>query len=127
MFITATAPFDFTADTFDSRDVIARIEYLAYLDDDPETPLDADDRAELADLRAFAEEAAACIEDWHHGATFISADYFEDYARDFADSIGAIDVNHGWPLHHIDWSAAADALAQDYSEVELRGRTYYAR
>lgn len=40
----------------------------------------------------------------------------EDFAREMAESIGAIDPNAKWPLGHIDWTGAARDLMMDYSE-----------
>jgi antirestriction protein len=49
------------------------------------------------------------------------------YAQDFAEDIGAIDRNAGWPLGCIDWEAAADELKSDYSSIEFDGVTYWVR
>lgn len=108
------------ANVFDSRDVIERIAELEGMRDD-------DDAAELATLRAFADEAEGYAADWRYGEAFIADDYFETYARDLADDIGAIDRNATWPLAYIDWAAAAAALQQDYTSVELDGRTFWTR
>jgi antirestriction protein len=55
--------------------------------------------------------------------------YFTDYARQLADDIGVFSnvKEYGWPLNHIDWEAAADALKMDYSEVRWGGYTYFIR
>jgi antirestriction protein len=112
----------------DSRDLIelrdAMREMLAAEDD----ALDADERAELArDIAAIDEIEGAGLENWQHGAQFIADHAFEDYARELAEDIGAIDAAHGWPLSYIDWEAAADALKMDYTAVDFLGTTYYAR
>lgn len=82
---------------------------------------------ELAAMETFAADASSGASDWQHGAQFIREDEFEDYAREFAEEIGAIDRNADWPACHIDWPAAAEALKQDYSEFEFDGTTYLAR
>jgi translation elongation factor EF-Tu-like GTPase len=106
----------------DSRDVI---EALAELDVEEDENLD-EDEIELRDaLRALDDEAPA--EDWVYGAAMIREDYFEEYAQQLAEDIGAIDANASWPLSSIDWTAAAEALQQDYSTVEFLGHTYYVR
>jgi predicted DNA-binding protein len=64
--------------------------------------------------------------DWYP-ITLIHRDYFEDYARELAEDIGAIDPNAGWPLQHIDWEAAANELEQDYSNVYFDGEEYLYR
>lgn len=59
--------------------------------------------------------------------TLIADEDFEEYAREFAEDIGAISRDASWPLMHIDWSAAADALRAVYSTVEYDGTTYWYR
>ena len=129
----------------DSRDVIARIEELEGYRDDSEdeetedTFTDKDGKAhketaywnedtaeELAILQAFADEGES-LSDWHHGVTLIHDDYFEEYAEEFANDIGAIDRKENWPCNHIDWEAAADELKQDYTAIEFDGETFWGR
>ena len=85
-----------------------------------------DDAAELAALVAFRDEAEG-YSDWHHGAGFIADHYFETYARDLAEDIGAIGKDLQWPACHIDWEAAADALKMDYSCITLDGVDFWVR
>lgn len=92
---------------------------------------DADDPLEeevdrLAALTALDDEidlAGAA----RNGATLIPESEFEDYARQLAEDIGAISADFGWPMAHIDWEAAADALAMDYTSVSFDGDDYYYR
>jgi hypothetical protein len=105
----------------DTRELAAD---LRALDAMPADELDDDERTRLDELRAIE---GAGIPDFEHGAALISEDEFEDYARELAEDIGAIDGNAAWPLSYIDWSAAADALRADYTEVELDGTTYLVR
>ena len=112
-------------DLIDSRDVIARIEELESWAEDE--ALDDDDAAELAALKALAEEAEGYAPDWQHGETLIRDSYFEEYAEQLAYDIGAMDRNFGWPAEHIDWKAAADALKIDYTSVEFDGVAYWIR
>lgn len=86
---------------------------------------EGDDAEELAALKEFAEEGFQATSDWRHGAALIRDDYFEDYAREFANDIGAVNGTESWPCDHIDWTAAADALQQDYSSIEFDGETYW--
>lgn len=130
----------------DSRDVIARIDELeSGLQSDWETDgerlqgemgptfddwlvsQDSDDAQELKILRALQDEAEGYASDWRYGATLINESYFEDYARELADDIGATKKDQGWPYNHIDWEAAADELLGDYTEVSFDGTTYYVR
>lgn len=59
--------------------------------------------------------------------TLIREDYFEDYARELAEDIGAIDPDARWPLGCIDWTRAAHELAADYTVVTVDGHDYYVR
>lgn len=113
---------DGTDDSFDSREVIARIEEL-----EAEDGLTIDERQEYEELTSFRDEWASYFSDWEHGVTFIRDDYFEDYAQEYAKDIGAIRDDAPWPCDHIDWEAAAEALMEEFTEVEFRGVTYYGR
>jgi hypothetical protein len=106
-------------DIIDSRDVIARIAYLEGTDDE-------DEKHELKVLEELVEQCEYCS-DWGYGEALIRGEYFTEYAEQLAEDIGAIDRTAQWPLNHIDWEAAAEALKQDYAEVEFDGATYYIR
>ena len=123
------------ADLIDSRDVIARIQYLreSWADstgDDPDDfGLSEDDWAvglgfeaahELVSLLALAAEAEDYAADWQYGETLIRDSYFEDYARELADDIGAVTGS-------IDWERAARELRMDYTAVDFDGVTYWIR
>lgn len=113
---------DNSTDVLDSREIIERIEELASLD-----TRTADEDDEMQALDKLSDEGSAYSDDWKHGATLIRDSYFHVYAEEFADDIGAIDRDAGWPLCHIDWDAAADALKADYTAVEFDGVTYWVR
>lgn len=113
-----------TEDIIDSRDVIERI---AELEDEDYGPLDQAEAYELDQLRALRDEASGYAADWEYGEALIRDSYFEDYARDLADDIGAIDKDATWPVCHIDWEAAAESLQMDYTSVEYMGETYWIR
>lgn len=135
-----TTVIDNSADLLDSRDVIARIEELeASRDAFPEaadTTAEGggtwaeecpEDAAELAVLTALAEEAEGYAADWRHGETLIRDSYFEDYARELAEDIGAVKSDMSWPYTSIDWEQAANELKQDYTSVDFDGVTYWVR
>ena len=82
---------------------------------------------ELAALRALATEGESECSDWAHGETLIREEYFVEYAKQFADDIGAVNGDAKWPNNHIDWDAAADELREDYVELTFDGDTYLAR
>lgn len=86
-----------------------------------------DDGQELAALKSLADEAEGYSEDWKYGATLIRDSYFETYAQEIADDIGAIDSNAKWPLSCIDWKQAAEELQQDYASVDFDDVTYWVR
>ena len=56
--------------------------------------------------------------------TLIRDDHFRDWAEDWAEGLGP---TTGWPYDHIDWDKAADALKQDYGQVDFDGETYWVR
>lgn len=144
-------------DLIDSRDVIRRlaeleadreslVDVLAELQTDREYRADADsdaataratadlaewdngdDAEELTALRRLNEAGELHASDWTYGATLISDSYFETYARDLAEDIGAIGRDCQWPLMHIDWTAAAEALQMDYSQIDYDGTPYWVR
>lgn len=107
-------------DFFDSRDAQERIDYLEALKERDEY-----DKAELKQLLQLKNDVDSS--EWECGITFISEDYFEDYAREFAEDTGAIEKNYHWPANHIDWGKAADELKIDYTEVDFDGVAYYYR
>ena len=65
--------------------------------------------------------------EWQHGLELIADSYFEEYAEQLADDIGAIDRNAIWPVNCIDWEKAARELQMDYSSVDFDGETYWYR
>jgi hypothetical protein len=123
-------------DVIDTRHIIERIEELeSQIDEDaednPEKPetagLTDDEVVELNTLRELLEECELYFEDTHYGVALIRDDYFTEYAKQFADDIGAISDDAKWPCNHIDWDAAAEELQVDYTPVEYDGVTYWGR
>jgi hypothetical protein len=88
---------------------------------------ESDEGRELKALLALQDEAEGYSEDWRDGATLIRDTYFEDYAREFAQDIGAIKESMDWPCNCIDWEKAADELKQDYTSVDFDGVEYWVR
>jgi hypothetical protein len=114
-------------DIIDSRDVIARI---AELEDRVFNPIMVADEYEKSELGALLElqEEAEGYSDWKDGATLIRDSYFEQYAEEFAEDIGAIDPDTStWPSNHIDWEAAANELKGEYTGVTFDGVEYWVR
>lgn len=136
----------------DSRKVIARIAYLSTERDGLVTDLDVakaakgrgkqaiieaaetaldeyyatDEGCELKALESLQEECEGYSE-WKHGEALIKDSYFEDYARELADDIGAVKENDAWPNRCIDWEEAAAELQQDYTTVSFDGEYYWIR
>lgn len=88
---------------------------------------DDENAAELAALKALAEEAEGYAPDWGYGETLIRDSYFREYAMELADDIGAIPANASWPLTCIDWGQAARELQMDYTAVDFGGVRYWIR
>ena len=134
---------DNTEPIIDSREVIERIDELrsewdeatnddhtdyAYLsEDDWAFGLGEEGAHELVALLELQEQAKGYAADWDHGEPLIRDSYFEDYARQLADDIGAVDSDLAWPYTHIDWEAAAASLQMDYTSVDFDGITYWIR
>ncbi len=110
------------ADIMDSRDIIERVAEL----ENNEEPLDEDDKEELVKLRALVEKAEGSP-DWPHGETLIADSYFEQYAQELAEDIGAVQKDATWPNMYIDWTAASEALQQDYMRVTYGETEYWIR
>lgn len=131
-----------------SRDVVKRVDELkdemteAYdahaeglsVDDTPtfdewvqEVSIDSahlleDEATEYQHLAAFLDE----IDHPEDGHNLIRDDEFENYTRQFADDMGAVDEkNSSWVV--IDWAATADNLKPDFTTADLDGTTYYYR
>lgn len=102
-------------------------------EDDTTTDGDTKEEAEeeLATLTRWLDECAGGGDHewrgtWYYG-TLIHESHFEDYARELAEDIGAINRDAGWPNQYIDWKAAAAALEQDYTHIDLDGEAYLSR
>lgn len=136
-----------TTDIIDSRDIIARIEYLEseqadlLMNEDGETvaPEELSDEArkafhaweeenahELDALRSLRDEAESSP-DWEYGETLIRESYFEDYARELAEDCGDVPKDLKWPLRCIDWEQAARELKMDYTSISFDGVEYFIR
>jgi hypothetical protein len=87
-----------------------------------------EDILEYMALRDFVNEAEGYSPDFNYGATIISWDHFEEYARELVEEIG--DLPKGLPAYienNIDWEGVADDIKQDYTGIDFDGRTYYIR
>lgn len=120
----------FTLDTLgnnfiDTRDII---DYFESLDTDDEEYEIVESL--LDDLKGYGGDHQ-WRGDWYP-VSLIHEDHFKDYAREFAEDCGMVDPDVAWPNSFIDWDAAADALKNDYSTVDIKDEqgfdyTYYYR
>lgn len=120
-----TKAIDGTEQVYDSRDIIARTEYLE------QSGIDSEDAAELGALRELASECEGYA-DWQYGEQLISVDYFVDYIEELINDCYEMpkDMNSGnWPWRHmkIDYDAAAKEAEQDYARVTFMGRDFFIR
>ncbi len=113
---------DNTQDIMDSRDIIDRI---GELQDDEERA--SDDQKELDALLSFQSELSPYCADWEYGETVIRGSYFQEYAQELAEDIGAISASATWPNNCIDWESAANELKYDYTCAYFDGVEYWAR
>lgn len=115
--------YDVLDSIWDTRDLLSLIQKLTEAMDDG----DEEAGAKLADALELEAEIEPYAEDYRYGATVIRDDEFEDYARQLAEDIGAIDSEASWPLGCIDWAEAARLLQQDYTSFEYDGCTWWVR
>lgn len=85
---------------------------------------DSSDGERIKEIRDLKDE----VYGWEDGVAFIKDSYFEEFARDEAENIGAFNTReNSWPYSCIDWEKAAEELQYDYSSVEFDGETYWHR
>lgn len=123
---------DLSADIIDVRGIIERIEELADVTETDDADTGGTEYAERCALESIMEEIAGYggDEQWRgqwYPVSLIADSYFEDYARELAEDIGAVNADAPWPNNFIDWERAADALKIDYTSVEIDGRDYWYR
>ena len=116
-------------DIIDSHNVIARIDDLETERKDATDKSEFDESDEGQELTALKKltKQGEDFSDWKYGITLIRDSYFEQYAQELAEDIGAIQPNLSWPYTCIDWKLAARDLQFDYSALEFDGVTYWAR
>ena len=117
-------------ESLDLRDLAEEYKGLLAREQDPDNPLDEDEKARLAALsdlegQLFTGDLAEYAE---NEPTLIPEEDFEDYAQDFAYDVGYASRNDNNPLHgFIDWEGWAESLKDDYQEVTFDGDTYLIR
>jgi hypothetical protein len=92
---------------------------------------DEDAATELAELTQFFAEESQESEPYSRGEfnepTLILDSYFQEYAQELAEDIGAIDKDATWPNNCIDWEHACRELKYDYTSVTFGGYEYWVR
>ena len=135
-----------SADIIDSRDVLDRLtelesereDLVSEAEDDTNVEQEvarkaleewdeSSDGEELKTLQELQSDCEGCSAEWSYGAQLIRDSYFEEYAQQLAEDIGAITDNMQWPCTCIDWEQAASKLQMDYTSVEYEGVTYWVR
>lgn len=118
-------------DIIDTRDIVERIKELESERDDHPTPeawaSEHEDNADELKALLQVREDYCGGEDFEFGETLIADHYFEEYAEQLAEDIGAITKGATWPNDCIDWKRAAEQLQQDYSSLDFGQTTYWFR
>lgn len=128
-------------DVLDVRDIAAQVRkagYVAYDADTEDFSEDERDEAREAleayasaldrlgvDYEDGAESLAAAWEELD-GPTMIREPHWENYVEEYLKELGYLPRDLAWFIE-IDWSATAENVRQDYTDVELDGVTYYIR
>lgn len=143
-------------DIIDSREVVARIEFLtneradllealnnavdelntnnsddalrSVVSENREALEDWDNsnKDELDALIAFTKELADYCPDWEHGTTLIRDSHWDDYVQELLEDIG--DLPKDLPNYIvIDWERTGANIQMDYTSGEFDGVTYWAR
>lgn len=119
---------DNTADTIDSRQVIARIEELQDIRDDAGNGIgvwENGDQEEL-DMLSRLSGSGSTVSGWESGVTLVRDTYFRDYIRDLCHDYQADTLRAASSAGLvIDWDATARDLQTEYTSVEWDGITYY--
>ena len=132
---------DLSADVIDVRDIIARVLELRDERDEYNEKMGSPDAwdgvpdgepEELGMLEGILSELAGYggdeefDGDWYP-ITLIADNYFQEYARDFAEDCGMVDTSARWPMNCIDWEKAAWELQTDYSNILIHHHAYWYR
>src|SRR3990167_2818104 len=90
-------------DILDSRDLVERSDDLEGIEDRSEAEQEEFDSVVdiLLQLRDVGQDSP------EDGLTLIRDSYFQEYAQELAEDIGAVKHNMTWPMNCIDWEEAA--------------------
>jgi hypothetical protein len=119
--------FDDDLDSFD--DIEFSEDYERDFRDECEDPKDIftkDWIDELNAIREIDDLESEIGRDFEYGCTLIPEEEFEDYCIELLEELGYIPKDFpSWIV--VDYTATADNMEQDYTEVEFRGETYLYR
>jgi len=121
-----TTTLDLTADIIDVRDLIERYEEL---ENESDGLPNAEERYQLSCILSDLKGEGGDEQwrgDWYP-LTLIRESYFQDYAQELAEDIGAVNREATWPNNCIDWEQAARELRMDYTSTQIDGVTYFFR
>lgn len=121
-----TQPISNTEPTIDSRDVIARLEFLR----DNISTASMDELDELKQLSKLADDAEDYVEDWEYGAALVHEGAFTEHITEMVKEcyVPPETMTWGtWPWKHLDWQAVADDARKDYTKLDFGGETYFVR
>jgi antirestriction protein len=121
-----TTTLDLTADIIDVRDLIERYEEL---ENESDGLPNAEERYQLSCILSDLKGEGGDEQwrgDWYP-LTLIRESYFQDYAQELAEDIGAVNRDATWPNNCIDWEQAARELRMDYTSTQIDGVTYFFR
>jgi antirestriction protein len=110
-----------------AEEIEAELELVEGEDGEEFDPLEPEERKALQEELTEIQEISGYVTDFYNGEALIPESEFEDYARQLAEDIGAINSEADWPSRCIDWEQAANELQQDYTSVEYQGTTYLVR
>lgn len=112
------AEITLSEDIIDSRDLIARIEFLEYIleDNDAFEVETEEEREELKKLKEFAAGFEG-YGDFEHGESIISGEYFVEYTKQLITDCGYISKDMpSFISDNIDWEGVAEDIKVDYME-----------
>lgn len=112
-----------TTYTIDLRDLAKELAELT-----EKTELDDFERDRLAVIQRLDEQLFCDLAEYAENApVMVEEAFFEDYAREFAWDVGAVEDSFAWPANCIDWEKAAAQLRIDFNEVEFDGGKWLVR
>lgn len=109
--------------TIDLRDLAAELDTLT-----AKTELEGFEQERLTAIQELDDQLFCDLAEYAGNApVMVEVASFEDYAREYAADIGAINDEFSWPANCIDWEKAAAELRMDFNEVTFEGTKWLVR